>query len=169
MFMNAHDAATVSWSLYGLTHLAPEEQTDGSSIDTLNQATKTLLRQVTRASSLPPDRTVSLRKLSVSSFAKNYPLSVEPKRFVTVFLTVPTSQPTLSWLKPPHSLTWYNLRSTLILWRVGGYASQIRWVLRRMIGFISVSYTRTLNYTQVQAVPALSLIYTVYNPPLLTH
>jgi hypothetical protein len=36
------------------------------------------------------------------------------------------------------------------LWRVGGYTPLIRWVLRRMNGFITVSYMRTLNYNYIQ-------------------
>jgi hypothetical protein len=47
----------------------------------------------------------------------------------------------------------------LLLWRVGWFTPLTRWVFVRMIGFISVSYMRTFNYIQVQAVLALSFIY----------
>jgi hypothetical protein len=62
----------------------------------------------------------------------------------------------------PYHLIQSFLKFILILWHVGVYASWIRWVLDRMIGFITVSYMHTLNYTYIQQ-------YTTYNPPLLTH
>jgi hypothetical protein len=64
--------------------------------------------------------------------------------FVTYLLTLPRIK--LPECDEVHQ--WYKI----ILWRVGGYASLIRRFLVRMIGFISVSYTRTLNYTYIQAV-----------------
>jgi hypothetical protein len=56
-----------------------------------------------------------------------------------------------------------------ILWRAGWYTPLIRRVLIRMIGFISSWVTHSRLITLTYSSTALSLIYTIYRPPLHTH
>jgi hypothetical protein len=64
------------------------------------------------------------------------------------------------------------LMNQILIWYCnvyGWYASQIRGLLRRLIGFITTSVTLAHLITIRFSSTALSLMYTVYNSPLLTH